>query len=55
MPYVLLSLDEINSLVDKADKALDGDSNDTEHDTLYLIREILADMSTDPDRRDSDE
>ena len=48
---VTLTLAEVNKLVDIADKALDGDSNDDEHDALYLIRERLADMSTDPERR----
>ncbi|MGB8834095.1 MAG: hypothetical protein WCC95_18235 [Candidatus Sulfotelmatobacter sp.] len=49
--FVALSLAEVNALVDQADKALDGDSNDDEHDALYSIREQLAEMSTDPYRR----
>jgi hypothetical protein len=48
---VILSLPELNALIDSADKALDGDSNDAEHDALYSIREHLADMSSDPQRR----
>lgn len=48
---VSMTLRELNALIDKADKALDGDSNDAEHDALYALRETLADMSTDPDRR----
>ena len=48
---ILLKLSEVNALIDEADKALDGDSNDAEHDALYALREKLAEFSTDPDRR----
>lgn len=48
-----MTLTELNQLIDRADKALDGDSNDEEHDALYEIREAMAEMSTDPDRRDA--
>ena len=48
---VKLKLTELNALIDQADKALDGDSNDAEHDALYAIREALAEYSLDPARR----
>lgn len=48
---VTLTLAELNALIDRADKALDGDSNDAEHDALYTLRETLAKYSTDPERR----
>jgi hypothetical protein len=51
---VTLLLEELNALIDRADQALDGNSNDDEHDALYLIREKLAGMSTDPERRYKD-
>lgn len=31
------------------DKALNGDSNDAEHDALYHVREWLSDIYEDPD------
>ena len=52
MKTVTMRLTELNALIDKADRALDGDSNDAEHDALYDLRETLAEMSTDPNRRD---
>jgi hypothetical protein len=48
---VVLSLKELNDIIDKMDDALDGDSNDYEHDVLYMTREELAEFSSDPDRR----
>lgn len=48
---VTVKLVELNRLIDLADAALDGDSNDAEHDALYSIRESLADYTTDPYRR----
>jgi hypothetical protein len=43
-----------NEVVDKmrdADRALNGDSNDEEHDTLALLRDWLSEILEDPDRR----
>jgi hypothetical protein len=48
---IKITVKELNALIDKADKALDGDSNDAEHDALYSLRETLSEMSQDPDRR----
>jgi hypothetical protein len=48
---VVIDLKELVALIDKADAALDGDSNDAEHDALYSIRETLAELSTDPNAR----
>jgi hypothetical protein len=48
---IVLTLEELNALIDKMDDALDGDSNDYEHDVLFQTRDELAEMSTDPDRR----
>ncbi len=42
---VEISLTELKALIDCADKALNGDSNDDEHDALYEIREMLADWT----------
>jgi hypothetical protein len=44
----VIDLKKLVALIDKADDALDGDSNDAEHDALYYIREAPADLSTDP-------
>ena len=52
---VTVTLAELNALIDQADKALDGDSNDAEHDALYAIRETMAEYSTDPERRKAKE
>jgi hypothetical protein len=48
---VILTLTKLNHLIDVADIALDGDSNDAEHDALYYIREALANLSQDPNAR----
>lgn len=48
---VAIKLFALNALIDIADRALDGESNDAEHDALYSIRETLAEYSTDPQRR----
>jgi len=40
--------EELISLMQEADKALDGDSNDDEHDALYSIREQLSDIFERP-------
>ena len=42
---VAIPLAELNGLIDQADAALDGDSNDTEHDALTALREALAEYS----------
>jgi len=34
-----------------ADRALNGDSNDLEHNTLYEIHEKLSEIFEDPQRR----
>lgn len=34
-----------------ADDALNGDSNDAEHDALYALRAWLSEILEDPDRR----
>ena len=52
--HVVLDLKDLNALIDQADAALDGDSNDAEHDALYSIREQLANLSQDPDARRGD-
>jgi len=49
--HVRVALAELNIIVDAADKALDGNSNDAEHDALCGIREKLAGWTTDPERR----
>lgn len=48
---VTILLTDLNTLIDIADKALDGNSGDAEHDALYVIREALAEYSTDPTLR----
>jgi cytochrome c2 len=48
---VTITLDELNELIDRADVALDGYSNDEEHDALFWIREELSEYLEDPDRR----
>jgi hypothetical protein len=48
---VTLTLKELNDLIDKMDDALDGDSNDYEHDVLYATRDTLSEYTSDPDRR----
>ncbi len=42
---VEISLTALTALIDRADAALDGDSNDDEHDALYGSRETLADWT----------
>jgi hypothetical protein len=42
---------ELLELLIEADEALDGDSNDDEHDALYSLRESLAGFLEDPSRR----
>lgn len=47
--YVLIPLAKLNKLIDWADRALDSDSNDHEHNTLYNLREELANFSLKAD------
>jgi hypothetical protein len=42
---------ELLKLCIQADAALDGDSNDAEHDALNTIRGVLSDFLEDPERR----
>lgn len=42
---------ELLAALSAADVALDGDSNDDEHDALYELRETVADWLEDPARR----
>lgn len=46
----LVSPAEIMRLMTIADRALNGDSNDAEHDALYEIRELLSVIYEDPER-----
>ena len=39
--------DDLRAMLDEADKALGGDSNDAEHDALYSLREIIAGLLGD--------
>lgn len=41
---------EIFALLDKADAALNGDSNDKEHDCLFSVRESIANVYEMPER-----
>jgi hypothetical protein len=43
--------DEIVQQLDVADKALNGDSNDAEHDALFAIREWMSELFESPRRR----
>jgi hypothetical protein len=51
---IVLTLKELNDLIDKMDDALDGDSNDYEHDVLFATRDTLSEFTSDPDRRIED-
>jgi len=42
---------ELVDLMKDADRALNGDSNDAEHEALYRIREWMSEIIEDPDRR----
>jgi len=46
----LVSPVELIRLMRIADRALNEDSNDAEHDALYEIRETLSDIYEDPTR-----
>jgi len=48
---IQMTPEEIVALMDEADKALNGDSNDAEHDALYSIREQLSGIFEEPSRR----
>jgi hypothetical protein len=43
--------EELVQSIKRADKALNGDSNDAEHDALYELREWLSEVLEDPERR----
>lgn len=43
--------EEVVRRMKMADRALNGDSNDAEHDALRDLREWLSDIFEDPDRR----
>lgn len=40
--HVRVGPDELVNMLDIADEALNGDSNDAEHDALFRIRTILS-------------
>lgn len=46
-----LTPEEVVRRMKEADEALNGDSNDAEHDSLYALREWLSEILEDPDRR----
>jgi hypothetical protein len=41
---IVVTAGELVALLNEADEALDGDSNDAEHDALYSIRESLSEI-----------
>jgi hypothetical protein len=43
--------EEVVRRMKMADRALNGDSNDAEHDALHDLREWLSEIFEDPDRR----
>jgi hypothetical protein len=48
---IAVTRNELLRLMMEADKALDGDSNDDEHDALYSVREELGEIVEAPERR----
>lgn len=48
---IMVTPEEVVRRVKQADRALNGDSNDAEHDALCDLREWLSDMFEDPERR----
>lgn len=48
---IVVTRHELLRLMLAADKALDGDSNDDEHDALYEVREGLGAFIEEPERR----
>lgn len=49
---IVLTPEEVVRRMKQADEALNGDSNDAEHDALYALREWLSDVFEDPERRE---
>lgn len=47
---ILVTPNDLIQLMNIADRALNGDSNDAEHDALYQIRESLSALYEDPER-----
>jgi DNA segregation ATPase FtsK/SpoIIIE-like protein len=45
---VYVTPSDLIGLMDDADKALNGDSNDAEHDALYDLRDTLSEWFEDP-------
>lgn len=52
---VVVQASELTELLAEADAALDGDSNDAEHDALYSLRVSLAEWIEQPQRRYHDD
>ena len=48
---IVVTPSELVALMQTADEALNGDSNDAEHDALYELREELSEIFEDPNRR----
>jgi len=48
--FIKLAPAELVALMDEADEALNGDSNDAEHDALFSLREQLSEIFEDPTR-----
>lgn len=48
---VTVTRHELLRAIQAADRALDGVSNDAEHDALYDLREILSEWVEAPERR----
>lgn len=48
---IQITPEELIRRIKNADRALNGDSNDAEHDALYELREWLSDILEDPERR----
>jgi hypothetical protein len=48
---IMMTPEEVIRRMKMADRALNGASNDAEHDALYALREWLSEVLEDPDRR----
>ena len=48
---ISISPEEVLTQIAMADRALNGDSNDSEHDVLCALREWLSDVYEDPEYR----
>jgi hypothetical protein len=48
---IVVTRHELLKLCIEADRALDGDSNDAEHDALCALRDRLSTFLEDPERR----